>query len=101
MVENRLTSHDPNMTSLHIEHSVNDLEPWLETFRSFDDFRTEGGVKAVQVRHGVDSPNYVAVDLEFESVEEARAFLGRLETQVWPNSPHFDGTPTSNILETI
>ena len=89
------------MTSLHIEHSVNKLHPWLETFRSFDDFRTEGGVIAVQIRHGVDNPNYVAIDLEFESVEQARAFLGQLETQIWPNSPHFDGTPTTHILETI
>ena len=89
------------MTSLHVEHSVNDLEPWLETFRSFDDFRADGGVKVVQVRHGVDNPNYVAVDLEFEAVERARVFLGRLETQIWPNSAHFHATPTSHILETI
>ena len=101
MVANPVTRHDPHMTSLHIEHSVNDLEPWLETFRSFDDFRAEGGVKALQVRHGVDDPNHVAVDLEFESVKQARSFLGQLETQIWPNSPHFDGTPTTHILETI
>lgn len=89
------------MTSLHIEHSVNDLGPWLDTFRSFDDFRADGGVKAVQVRHEVDNPNYIAVDLEFESVEQARAFLGQLETQIWPTNPHLDGTPTTHILETI
>lgn len=89
------------MTSLHIEHSVHDLEPWLQTFRSFDAFRAEGGVKAVQVRHRVDDPKYVAVDLEFDSVDEARTFLGRLEQQIWPNSPHFDGTPTAHILETV
>ena len=89
------------MTSLHIEDRVNDLEPWLETFRSFDDFRAEGGVKTVRVRHGVDDPNFVAVDLEFESVEQARAFLGQLEMTIWPNSPHFEGVPTTQILETI
>jgi hypothetical protein len=89
------------MTSLHIEHTVNNLEPWLETFRSFDTFRAEGGVTGVQVRHGVDNPNYVAVDLDFDSVERARAFLGQLETKIWPNSAHFEGTPTSRILETI
>jgi hypothetical protein len=89
------------MTSLHIEHSVSKLEPWLETFQSFNKFRAEGGVTAVQLRHGVDDPNYVAVDLEFDSVERARAFLGQLETTIWPNSVHFEGTPTSHILETI
>ena len=89
------------MTSLHIEHCVNDLGPWLETFRSFDDFRVRGGVKAVHVRHGVDNPNYIAVDLEFDSVEQARAFLAQLESQIWPNNPHFNGIPTTHILETV
>lgn len=84
-----------------MEHSVNDLESWLETFRSFDDFRAQGGVTAVQVRHGVEDPNYVTVDLEFESAEEARAFLAQLETRIWPNSPHFEGSPTTHLLETI
>jgi hypothetical protein len=101
MVANALTRHDPRMTSLHIEHSVKDLEPWLETFRSFDDFRAQGGVKTVQVRHGVDNPNYIAVDLDFASVQQARAFLGQLETKIWPNSPHFDSIPTTHILDTI
>ena len=90
-----------HMTSLHIEHPVRDLEPWLETFRSFDDFRTQGGVTAVQVRHGVDNPNYIAVDLEFESVEQARSFLGQLKATVWPNNPHFEGVPTTQIFETL
>ena len=96
-----MTPHHQHMTSLHIEHSVNDVERWVETFRSFDDFRTQGGVRAVQVRHGVDHPNYIAVDLDFESVAQARAFLEQLQTQIWPNSPHFDGTPTTHIFETI
>jgi hypothetical protein len=101
MAVNPSSRQDHHMTSLHIEHPVHDLEPWLATFRSFDDFRARGGVTAVHVRHGVDDPNYIAVDLEFESVEQARAFLAQLETQIWPNAPHFDGTPTTRILETI
>ena len=101
MVANPGARHYSLMTSLHIEHSVNDLKPWLETFRSFDDLRAQGGVTAVQVRHGVEDPNYVAVDLEFESAQQARAFLGQLETRIWPNNPHFEGTPTTHILETI
>lgn len=89
------------MTSLHIEHTVNDIQPWLETFRSFDDFRAEGGVKAVQVRQRVDDPNYITVDLDFDTIDKAQAFLARLETQIWPHSPHFDGTPTTQVLETL
>lgn len=101
MVPIDLIPHYRKMTSLHIEHRVNDLEPWLQTFRSFDDFRAEGGVKTVQVRHGVDNPNFVAIDLGFDSVEQARAFLGQLEKKIWPNSPHFEGIPITHILETV
>lgn len=101
MGANPSARHDLRMTSLHIEHSVHDLESWLETFRSFDDFRAQGGVTAVQVRHAVGDPNYIAVDLEFDTVEQARAFLGQLERQIWPNSQHFEGAPTTRILETI
>ena len=96
-----MTRHDPYMTSLHIEHSVNDFQAWLETFRSFEEFRAQGGVTAVQVRHGVEDPNYIAVDLEFDSVERARTFLGQLKTRIWPNNPHFEGTPTTHMFESI
>ena len=101
MVACLLTAHDAHMTSLHIEHSVHDHESWLETFRSFDDFRADGGVTAVQLRHEVDDPNYIAVDLEFDSAEQARAFLAQLQTRIWPDNPHFDGTPATHILETL
>lgn len=89
------------MTSLHIEHRVNDLQPWLETFSSFDDVRAKGGVTAVQVRHAAEDANQVAVDLEFDSREQATRFLTYLETEVWPSSPFFTGTPSTSILEPI
>src|SRR5687768_12695751 len=89
------------MTSLHISHRVNDFDEWLTTFNSFADFRTQGGVTAQTVRHGVDDPNVVAIDLELDTIEDARALLQRLETEIWPSSPHFTGTPTTAILETV
>ena len=88
------------MTTLNITHGVRDFDEWLAIFESFDAFRAEGGVTSCSVRHGVDDPAYVAVDLEFDSADEARAFLQRLETEVWPASTHLDGTPTSRLLET-
>ena len=94
--------HDPVMTSLHIEHRINDsLDQWLETFNSFDEVRAQGGVTALQVRHAADDPQYLAVDLEFDTAANARSFLGFLETQIWPNSPHVDGTPTARLLESV
>lgn len=89
------------MTSLHISHRVDDFDEWLTTFNSFTDFRAQGGVTATTVRHAVDDPNLVAVDLEFDSTDQARSFLARLETEIWPNSPHLSDTPGNCILESV
>jgi hypothetical protein len=89
------------MTSLHIEHTVHNLEPWLETFNSFAQVRADGGVTALQVRNGAEDPNFVAIDLEFASLERARSFLEFLESQIWPTSQHFSGTPTTRVLERV
>ena len=88
------------MTSLHISHTVRDFDEWVQTFQAFDDFRAEGGVKNTAVRRGTDEPNLVIVDLDFASLEAARAFLVRLETEIWPGSPHIDGRPATALLET-
>jgi hypothetical protein len=89
------------MTSLHITHAVRDLDEWLSTFNSRADFRASGGVTSLTVRHSVDDPNFVAVDLNFDTADQARSFLTRLETEVWPSSPHVDGTPTVHVLEAV
>jgi hypothetical protein len=90
-------------TSLLITHTITGpLDEWIETFTSFDEVRTKAGVTAVQVRHSVEDPSYLAIDLEFGSTAEARAFREFLETTVWPNSPHLGGgTPESRILEPL
>jgi hypothetical protein len=77
------------------------LNEWLTTFNTFSDYRAEAGVNSVAVRHAVDDPNLVTVDLEFDTADQARSFLGRLETEIWPNSPHFSGTPTTQLLESV
>ena len=51
------------------------------------------------IRDGVDDPSFGAVDLEYDSADRARAFLASLQTEIWPNSPHFRGTPTTYLLE--
>jgi hypothetical protein len=89
------------MTSLHIFHTVRDFDSWLATFNTFDDFRTSGGVKTTTVRRGIENPDFVAVDIEFDDAERARSFLTQLETQVWPNSPHLEGRPTVHLLEAV
>ena len=89
------------MTTLHISHTVRDFDEWLATFNSFTDFRAEGGVRSLTVRHAVDDPNLVAVDLDFGTTEEARSFLTRLQTEIWPNSPHVEGEPAAQLFEKV
>src|SRR5206468_1670015 len=84
-----------------ISHPVHDFDEWLTTFNSFAAFRTEGGVNALTVRRGVDDPNFVAVDLQFDTTDRARAFLHRLESEVWPNTPLLESPPATWILESV
>jgi hypothetical protein len=89
------------MTTLHLTHTVKNFDEWLATFNTFSGFRVDGGVRSCTVRHGVDDPNFVTVDLGFDTTEDARSFLGGLETEIWPNSPHIDGTPSSRMLAAV
>jgi hypothetical protein len=91
------------MTSLLITHTITGpLEEWSATFSTFDEIRATAGVTATHVRHSVDDPQFLAIDLEFGSADEARSFRDFLATQVWPNSPHLGGTtPEARILEPL
>lgn len=59
-------------------------------------------MRAQRVQHPVGDPRYIVVDLDFDTVVEAEAFLGFLTTQVWAipdNAPALLGTPTTMILQ--
>jgi hypothetical protein len=92
------------MATLHIEHPITDLQTWLGAFRGFEEARKEAGVRAERVRQPVDDDKYIYVSLDFDSVEEATAFKGFLETRVWASaeaSPGLDGTPRARVLEDV
>jgi hypothetical protein len=84
------------MTTLHIEHPVTDLDVWLAAFNRMAGARTKAGVTAQRVLHPVDDPNYILVELDFPTTEEAQRFLTFLKSKVWSsndNAPALDGTP--------
>jgi hypothetical protein len=92
------------MPSLHIEHAVTDFATWTEAFGRFAEARRTAGVRGEHIRRPVDDPAYVVVDLEFDTVEAAEAFLGFLTTAVWAvpdNSPGLSGRPEATVLETV
>jgi hypothetical protein len=89
------------MPTLHIEHPITDFETWSGAFNRFADARRQAGVRSHRVHRPIDDPNYVLVDLDFDTTEAAEAFLGFLTTTVWAtpeNSPALAGTPRTRIL---
>jgi hypothetical protein len=92
------------MTTLLIEHSINDFTVWHDAFMRFAAHRKEGGVLHERIMQPVDDPHYVLIDLEFATLTAAQAFRQFLETQVWStpaNSPALVGSPRARIAEAV
>ncbi len=90
------------MTTLHIEHAISDFGVWTAAFERFADVRAKFGVRAQRVRQPVDDPNYVVIDLDFDTPDDASRFLGFLQANVWSsasNAPALVGTPQTKILQ--
>ena len=92
------------MPILHIEHEINDLETWLETFKKFAPAREQAGVQQTEVYHPPDNPNYIVVNLRFETVDAAGDFRKFLTDVIWAspeNSPALAGAPTARVLTEV
>jgi hypothetical protein len=92
------------MATLHIEHAITDLETWTAAFAALGDRRRQAGVSTETVRQPTGDPNYIMIDLEFPTAEQARRFLEFLEAQVWSipaSAPALVGSPQAKVLETI
>lgn len=90
------------MPTLHIEHAISDFEVWQQAFKRFDLARQQAGVLSHQVRRPVDDTQYVVIDLNFATVEEAQRFREFLHEKVWSSSAHSPalvGRPETRILE--
>lgn len=89
------------MPILRIEHPVPDFDGWKKAFDSDPVGREKSGVRRYQVLRSVDDPNYIMIDLEFDSKKEAEALLAAMR-EVWRR---LEGTVMSNpqarIVETV
>lgn len=70
------------MIMLRIEHPVASYEGWKQAFDSDPVGRVRSGVRRYQVLRAVDDPNYVMIDLEFDTQAEAEALLAAMRV-VW------------------
>ena len=92
------------MAGPHIQHPVTDLATWATAFGSFAEVRKGAGVLSEYVRSPAGQDDWVVVDLEFATVDQAEKFLHFLETEVWAKpelSPALAGTPEGKVLESV
>lgn len=89
------------MYMLRIEHSVPNYERWKQAFDGDPVGREKSGVHRYQILRKVNDPNYVMIDLEFDTVEQAEALLAAMRV-IWGQ---VEGTimtsPQSQIVEVI
>jgi hypothetical protein len=89
------------MYILRIEHPVPDYNGWKRAFDSDPVGREKSGVRRYQISHPIDDANYVMIDLEFDTVNQAEALLAamrgvwaRVEGQIMMN-------PQARIVEAV
>ena len=86
---------------LRIEHPVPNYDGWKQAFDSDPVGREKSGVRRYQILRPVDNPNYVLIELEFNTLEQAEALLAAMRV-VWGR---VEGTimmnPQTRIVETM
>jgi hypothetical protein len=70
------------MHTLRIEHPVSNYDTWKAAFDSDPIGRERSGVRRYRILRPTDDPNYVMIDLEFDSQSEAEAMHDALR-ELW------------------
>jgi heme-degrading monooxygenase HmoA len=92
------------MHILGIEHQIRDFNSWKAAFDRDPIGRQQSGVRGHRVLRPIDDPNYVMLDLEFESASEAEAFRDALQRDVWRSrqaASALVGSPQTRIIEAV
>lgn len=89
------------MPTLRIEHSVPDFNRWKQAFDSDPADRKGSGVRRYQVLRSVEDPNFVMIDLEFDTAEGAEGLLSKMR-QIWSgDGQRVMRNPQARIVETV
>ena len=87
------------MHILRIEHPVPNFDTWKEAFDSDPIGREQSGVRRYRILRPTDDPNYVMVDLEFDSASEAEAVHASLR-ELWRRVEVMH-SPQARIVEPV
>jgi hypothetical protein len=89
------------MYVLQIEHPVPSFDGWKAAFDSDPVGRDQGGVRRHRILRPLDNPNYTIIELDFDDLDVANAFLARLR-ELWNR---VEGTvmtnPQARIVEAV
>jgi hypothetical protein len=89
------------MPTVRIEHRVPSFEKWKQVFDNDPADRKGSGVRRYQVLRLQDDPNYVMIDLEFDSTPEAEAFVETMQ-RIWGGAGKaVMQDPTARIAEVV
>lgn len=89
------------MPLVQIEHPIRDFDAWKAAFDRDPAHRELSGVRRYAVYRPVDDPNYVAVDLEFDTRAEAEQFTRTMEG-IWKTpqaATALAGAPRARIVD--
>jgi hypothetical protein len=88
---------------VQLEHPIRDFETWKAAFDRDPVNREASGVRHYEIYRPVGDPNFIAVDLTFDTQTEAEAFKAALE-ELWRSpeaAPALDGTPQARIVDVV
>ena len=89
------------MSVLRIEHPVPDYDAWKEAFDKDPVGRRQSGVRRYRILRPLDDPNYVLIDLEFDTAGEAEALLAAMRV-VWDRvTGVVMSSPQAQIVEAV
>lgn len=91
------------MPILQLEHRIRDFEMWKAAFDRDPIDRAGLGVRRHRVSRPLDDPNYVVVELEFDTRDEAEACHAALG-ELWRSgtaAPALVGDPRVRIVEAV
>jgi hypothetical protein len=84
---------------LRIEHPVPNYDAWKEAFDSDPISRGQSGVRRYRILRPTDDPNYIMIDLEFDSASEAEAVHSALR-ELWSRVGVMH-SPQARIVEAV
>jgi hypothetical protein len=91
------------MPALQLEHAITDFAMWKAAFDRDPIDRRRLGVRRHRVLRPIDEPNYVVVELEFDTTTEAQACHAALR-ELWnarQAAPALIGTPRVRIVDAV